>query len=707
MSKGSKLFVAFLFILTAGLAGAAIWVSNQLKESPQITPDQNQAAEQKCTEPPNKGNLPDTCLQFLCPNGCGGDGQCRTDNDPGASFSTGSCESLSLGGQCGQIDMVYGGTYCGFKEINCGPQCAGPITNPPTPTPTLLATPSPVAVGGTVYCQDTGGTQYPVQGATVYIHDSFLAFNNGQCKDAPCEWTLTTDAQGKYSATIPFKNDGTKYTNGIDARLQTLLQGGKLSNGQLFTAMKPASGSPVTGNSFALNCSNASNTGCSATGEMCQNKSFGNTSGSYSFCGLTPARNIMNVDFKFTSCGATVCGNGTCNTGESCDGSSQCLGNGRLSSGECRADCTYCGDGIKQVNEDCDDGNTNDNDSCDNSCLYRAVNPPTATPTATPLPTITNPPTAAPPADCGNNACNVGEYCDRDQKCSGGGLFDKGECRADCTYCGDGVPQAGELCDDGNTNHYDSCSNFCRPNGPLCGDGLIQPGEECDPNLSQSCGPGAACSLTCKCIPNQSGMCGSSCSNDGGCPSDNVCVAGICKLAICQTFSGKLLSSPLSAGIGPSFVCASNGCSLVECGSTCGSNRVCPAGLSCNSANVCVLPYCAKNKCTDACLLPPTALEDKALRLIMLALVLIMLGIAIQKSTLREMLNYGFTNVIENKKIKLLTRATGLSWLSDRVDSLYRLVLRQVNLEKLKKDFEQDMIKAKFEKKSKHKNKSD
>ena len=40
----------------------------------------------------------------------------------------------------------------------------------------------------------------------------------------------------------------------------------------------------------------------------------------------------------------------------------------------CRLDCTYCGDGI--VNgapgaESCDDGNTNNRDSCQNSCLGR------------------------------------------------------------------------------------------------------------------------------------------------------------------------------------------------------------------------------------------------------------------------------------------------------------------------------------------------
>jgi len=29
----------------------------------------------------------------------------------------------------------------------------------------------------------------------------------------------------------------------------------------------------------------------------------------------------------------------------------------------------FCGDGVKQANEQCDDGNTNDTDSCRNNCL--------------------------------------------------------------------------------------------------------------------------------------------------------------------------------------------------------------------------------------------------------------------------------------------------------------------------------------------------
>ncbi len=45
--------------------------------------------------------------------------------------------------------------------------------------------------------------------------------------------------------------------------------------------------------------------------------------------------------------------------------------------------------------------------------------------------------------------------------------------------CGNGIPEAGELCDDGNAINTDGCTNICQPN--VCGDGFINPNvESCD-----------------------------------------------------------------------------------------------------------------------------------------------------------------------------------------------------------------------------------
>jgi cysteine-rich repeat protein len=54
-------------------------------------------------------------------------------------------------------------------------------------------------------------------------------------------------------------------------------------------------------------------------------------------------------------------------------------------------------------------------------------------------------------------------------------------CAAECKavkYCGDGVEQPEEACDDGNDNDVDECSNKCLL--PVCGDGIRQGSEECE-----------------------------------------------------------------------------------------------------------------------------------------------------------------------------------------------------------------------------------
>ncbi len=57
-------------------------------------------------------------------------------------------------------------------------------------------------------------------------------------------------------------------------------------------------------------------------------------------------------------------------------------------------------------------------------------------------------------------------------------------CRTNClrARCGDGVADAGETCDDGNTRSCDGCDARCAAEpGPVCGDGILSPGcEQCD-----------------------------------------------------------------------------------------------------------------------------------------------------------------------------------------------------------------------------------
>jgi len=86
------------------------------------------------------------------------------------------------------------------------------------------------------------------------------------------------------------------------------------------------------------------------------------------------------------------------------------------STGTGTSDSPFCGDNIVQSGEQCDDGNSTNNDTCTNACK-------------TP-------------------------------------------------FCGDNIVQSGEQCDDGNSTNNDACTNACKT--PFCGDNIVQSGEQCD-----------------------------------------------------------------------------------------------------------------------------------------------------------------------------------------------------------------------------------
>jgi cysteine-rich repeat protein len=88
-----------------------------------------------------------------------------------------------------------------------------------------------------------------------------------------------------------------------------------------------------------------------------------------------------------------VCGNGKLETGESCDendfGDRSCASELKNANAEgsllCSNNCTistascfippYCGDGIKQDNEECDDGNGDNTDACTSACKATCAGP--------------------------------------------------------------------------------------------------------------------------------------------------------------------------------------------------------------------------------------------------------------------------------------------------------------------------------------------
>jgi len=113
---------------------------------------------------------------------------------------------------------------------------------------------------------------------------------------------------------------------------------------------------------------------------------------------------------------------------ESCDPPASTAG---ASGNRCRDDCTVCGDGLLDPDEQCDDGNAVDADACRNDCM---------------LPV------------CGDGIVDPIESCDPPGTVIAGTTE---ICRPDCSYCGDGLVDAPEECDDGNAIETDACTTGC------------------------------------------------------------------------------------------------------------------------------------------------------------------------------------------------------------------------------------------------------
>jgi fibro-slime domain-containing protein len=185
----------------------------------------------------------------------------------------------------------------------------------------------------------------------------------------------------------------------------------------------------------------------------------------------------------------------------------------------------YCGDGVLEAGEQCDDGNSKPGDGCSGTCQIE----PGWT-----CPMVDEPCVRDVSATCGNGVLNSGEECDDGNTVSGDGCsnacriepgwtcptVDKpcvelDAARVEPAVCGDGVIESGETCDDGNTVSGDGCSSTCEiepgyacptpgqpcvksPTPLLCGNGVLNPGETCDDGNTV---PGDGCSGTCQIEP--------------------------------------------------------------------------------------------------------------------------------------------------------------------------------------------------------------
>ena len=168
----------------------------------------------------------------------------------------------------------------------------------------------------------------------------------------------------------------------------------------------------------------------------------------------------------------------------------------------------FCGDGVVDADEACDEGADNsDSGSCTAMCKL---------------------------AVCGDALVGPGESCDDANQ------VDDDACGNNCALasCGDGVVQVGETCDDANADDGDACLATCV--AASCGDGVIQVGvEECD-ELSDLC-------TACKTATCEDGVkngvevdidCGGAdcpkCGLEQACGGQGDCAGGlVCDMAVC------------------------------------------------------------------------------------------------------------------------------------------------------------------------------
>jgi len=212
----------------------------------------------------------------------------------------------------------------------------------------------------------------------------------------------------------------------------------------------------------------------------------------------------------------------------------------------------------------------------------------------------------------GQNICDTaqGENCRTcrvDCPCTGGALCDlSGACviRAGGGFCGDGITQAVEQCDDSNLVDLDGCSALCVCEG--CGDGYKCGAEQCDDGNTT---PNDGCSGTCVIEPtctdgikNQGekeidcgGPCSAcTCAKNADCDDDlyctvDTCVASSCVYTAFDADTGGANTGPCAADF--SFICTvpsrctcnenTNGCDLFK--NT--SNGLFTTEASCTSAS--------------------------------------------------------------------------------------------------------------------------
>lgn len=175
------------------------------------------------------------------------------------------------------------------------------------------------------------------------------------------------------------------------------------------------------------------------------------------------------------------------------------------------ASCGWCGNGVIDPGEQCDDANANAHDGCLPDCTVGPLcDPATFEARCDGNALVLCEAGVEAPRSCGALQCDEGRarcgscgdsVLDPGEECDYPDLTDGDGCDTNCTVsrCGNGVRAGGEACDDGNAEGGDGCRADCAGR-EVCGDGLLDAaaGEQCEGPGTVDAWAGLACGADCR-----------------------------------------------------------------------------------------------------------------------------------------------------------------------------------------------------------------
>ncbi|MDO8526165.1 MAG: DUF4215 domain-containing protein, partial [Deltaproteobacteria bacterium] len=457
-------------------------------------------------------------------NDCDQNGVNRCDTTSGdVSCFVENPVSKNACGVCGQPDPINLGLECGAGEGACR-SLGHYICDPANPSGSVVCD----AQALNISCDDGDKCTAPD------------TCNNGTCNagaNISCEDdnTCTLDSCDPATGCLNVNNDAyveTCYEGPAGTQGVGICKGGeKKCSDNILSAICTGQVVPTAetcNNNIDEDCNGTADNGCCGNGqkegvEVCDDGNLVAGDGCSSACTNEPRcgdslvnqvgeecddGNTNNLDACANNCKNAGCGDGLVQAGETCD---QAAANGSAP-GACNLTCNgtlpECGNSITEGNEQCDDGNTNNNDACISGCLNARCGDTFTQPGETcdegamnGVPGHCNNTCGGTIALCGNNNIEQGEGCEvgitvlgNNERCENCQIV----IQPIVATCGDGTREGSEQCDDGNTVSGDGCSDTCTTEiaqrQPVCGDGTKEGSEQCDDNNTVS---GDGCSDTC------------------------------------------------------------------------------------------------------------------------------------------------------------------------------------------------------------------